>query len=82
MLVKFHLSNGSEISLIARNNRGHETNEVADAIKLFQRYFGENTVFMLDEEYQSKRKISASAPLSEAREQEIREAFPNLFAAV
>ena len=78
MLVKFHFGKGDSISLIARKPNGKESEDMRDAVKTFQKIVGD-VPFVLDSEYQYHRERALAAPLSLARETEIRASFPGLF---
>lgn len=59
MYVKFHLNGGNTVNIIARDRRNNETDNIADAIRIFKNIIGPDVPFVLDSEIQARsaRKV-------------------------
>ena len=69
MLVKFHFGKGDTLTIVARDDKGHETDNKRDAIRTFQRMLPD-VVFMTDDEYQRRRHADREKAIAEAIEAE------------
>lgn len=77
MLVKFNLQTGDTVTLVARDRKGNETDDVRDAIHCFNKLVGQP--FELASVAEERKAAISLAPISPEREAQIRDMFPSLF---
>lgn len=86
MYVKFHLNGGNTVNIIARDRRNNETDNIADAIRIFKNIIGPDVPFVLDSEVQARsaRKVmeARSEVLATLAADDITEAAPEAPEAV
>lgn len=59
MRVKFHLANGSTVSVLALDRRGNETDNMADAVRRFREMVGTDMLFVTDQDMTARKAKEA-----------------------